>query len=59
MYIVAQVRDVVDVPLVLIKQNNLQSVFQTLKKNYKLCDSNTLTSSNRSTLYVYGLFFLF
>lgn len=32
MYIVVQVRDVVDVPLVWIKQNNLQSEFQTLKK---------------------------
>lgn len=29
-----------------------------LKKNYKLCDSNTLAFSNRSTLYVY-VFFIF
>lgn len=29
MYIVAQVKDVVDVPLALIKQNNLQSEFKT------------------------------
>lgn len=51
-------REMLSMCLLFESNKTICKVNLKLKKNYKLCDSSTSTSSNRSTLYVYVIFFL-